>query len=130
MSGMRLFESLKESELDTVSTWTEVSEVGPGDFVVKESEKGDCLYVILDGKVEIFTMDDDGKTSIQGILQRGDYFGEQALLPGSSGKRSAYARTDGKSKLVKVPKAYFRLILNRDSSLASDLNDIAESRKE
>lgn len=130
IEGMRLFKSLKESELECIGTWTEVITVGPGDFVLKESEKGDCLYVVLDGGVEIFTFDDDGKIVILTTHTRGNYFGEQALMPGSTGERSAYARSNGVARLIKVPKAYFRLILNRDSELAETLQKTGEAQKE
>ena len=128
--GMRLFEALKEKELNSIDTWTEVSTVGPGEFVIKESEKGNCMYVVLDGPVEIFTMDDEGKVTVLASLERGGYFGEQSLLPGSSGTRSAYARSTGKTRLIRIPKAYFRLILNRDSSLVESLSKIGETQKQ
>ena len=129
MKEMRMFESLKEEELATVGTWAEVLKVDPGEFVIKESDSGDCLYVVLSGSVEVFTFDDADKIVILAEHMRGDYFGEQALLPGSTGKRNAYARTNGPTKLIKIPKAYFRLILNRDSSLSSALQKIGEAQK-
>jgi CRP-like cAMP-binding protein len=126
---MRLFQSLTEAELSNIGTWTEVIKVGPGDFVIKESEKGDCMYVVLEGVVEIFTLDDDGKVSILATHDRGRYFGEQALMPGSSGVRTAYARANGVARLIKVPKEYFRLILNRDSEVAQTLLKIGLTQK-
>ena len=130
IEGMRLFKSLKENELECIGTWTEIVTVGPGDFVLKESEKGDCLFVVLDGSVEIFTFDDDGKIIILTTHKRGNYFGEQALMPGSTGERTAYARSNEIARLIKVPKAYFRLILNRDSELAKSLEQQGKVQKE
>ena len=130
MKSMRIFDTLKEEELATASTWAEVIEVEAGEFVVKESEKGDCLYVVLNGTVEIFTFDDDGRIVILAEHSRGEYFGEMALLPGSTGERNAYARTNGPTKLIKIPKAYFRLILNRDSELSEALQKISTAQKQ
>ena len=121
LGEIRLFKSLSEAELDTYPNWTEVITVGPGDFVIKEHEAADSLFVILNGHVEIFVLDENDKILILSKLNPGEYFGEQALMPGSSGKRNAYARTDEETKLVKVPKAYFKLALKRDSTLALDL---------
>jgi len=84
----------------------------PDDFVLKESEKGDCLHIVLDSMVEIFTFGDGGKIVMLTEHSRRNYFGEQALMSGSSGERSAYVRTKDIARLIKVPKAYFRLILN------------------
>lgn len=130
IKGMRLFETLKESELKSIGTWTEILTVGPGDFVIKESEKANCMYVVLDGDVEIFTLDDDGRVTVLANHQRGGYFGEQALLPGSTGIRTAYARSNAKARLIRIPKAYFRLILTRDAPLAESLNKIGQTQKQ
>lgn len=129
IKGMRLFESLKENELKSIGTWTEILTVGPGDFVIKESEKANCMYVVLDGSVEIFTLDDDGKVTVLAQHERGGYFGEQALLPGSTGVRNAYARSNAKARLIRIPKAYFRLVLTRDAQLAESLKKIGEEQK-
>ncbi len=130
LRGMRLFNSLSDQELATIGNWTEVITVGPGDFVIKESEIGDCLYVVLDGTVEIFTLDDDGKITILAEHGRGEYFGEQSLLPGSSGKRNAYARSNDEVKIIRVPKEYFRLVIKRDSVLFEALQKIGQAQQE
>ncbi len=129
IQGMRLFESLKESELKSIGTWTEICTVGPGDFVIKESEKANCMFVVLSGSVEIFTLDEDGKVTVLANHERGGYFGEQALLPGATGVRNAYARSNGIARLIRIPKAYFRLILTRDNSLAESLNKTGQFQK-
>ncbi len=129
ISGMRLFEALRDKELQSIDTWTEVSTVGPGEFVIKESEKGNCLFVVLDGSVEIFTMDDNGEMVVLARHKKGGYFGEQSLLPQSTGKRTAFARANGKAKLIRIPKAYFRLILNRDAELADSLSKAGKDQQ-
>jgi hypothetical protein len=129
IQGMRLFSSLKDSELKSIGTWTEICSVGPGDFVIKESEKANCMYVVLSGSVEIFTLDDDGKVTVLANHERGGYFGEQSLLPGATGIRNAYARSNGVARLIRIPKAYFRLILTRDNTLATTLSKIGQIQK-
>jgi CRP-like cAMP-binding protein len=127
---IRLFKSLNRDELLSIHDWTQIVKVGPGDFVLKESQPGDAMYVVLDGEVEIFTLDSDGKIVVLAKLNSGDYFGEQSLMPDSKGKRNAFARSDKESRLVKIPKEYFRLVLNRDSDLAKELKKKHESQKQ
>lgn len=129
LRNLRLFKSLADIELDSYPAWTEVITVGPGDFVLKEDEPGEHLYVILDGVVEVFIIDEDGKINILSKLNPGDYFGEQALLDDSSGKRNAYVRTDNETRLIKIAKDYFKLALKRDSSLAAALSKVGEAQK-
>jgi CRP-like cAMP-binding protein len=118
---LHIFKSLNYEELEGIRDWTEVIEVGPGDFVLKQSQQGEHMYVILEGNVEVFVLDDDGKIVILSSLNDGDYFGEHALMPDSKGKRNAFARADKEARLVKIPKEYFRMMLNRDSGLAESL---------
>jgi CRP-like cAMP-binding protein len=130
LKTMRLFNSLTDDELLAIGNWTEILTVGPGDFVLKESESGDFLYVVLDGTVEIFTLDEDGKITMLAEHGRGNYFGEQALLPGSSGTRNAYVRSNNQVRLIQVPKEYFRLVINRDSVLYEALQKIGAAQNE
>ncbi len=125
---MRLFKSLNNQELATIRDWTEIVTFGPGDFVVKKFQKGEHLYVILDGKAEVFTLDDDGEIIILAELGAGEFFGEQALMPDSKGKRNAFVRANDETRLIKIPKEYFRLILNRDEKIAAKLKKTQESR--
>jgi len=127
---LRLFKSLTEVELDSYRSWTEVIKVGPGDFVIKEDEPGEHLYVVLDDVVEVFIIDEGGKINILARLKPGDYFGEQALMDGSSGERNAYVRTDNETRLIKIAKDYFKLALKRDSVLAMALSKVGETQKE
>ena len=130
LGKLRLFESLASSELDTYRSWTEVVTVGPGDFVVKEDEPGEHLFVVLDGVVEVFIIDEDGKINILARLKPGEYFGEQALMDDSSGERNAYVRTDNETRLIKIAKDYFKLALKRDSVLAMTLKKVGAAQKE
>jgi CRP-like cAMP-binding protein len=130
LRNLRLFKSLADIELDSYPNWTEVITVGPGEFVVKEHEHGEHLYVILDGIVEVFIIDEDGKINILAKLKPGAYFGEQALMEGNNGERNAYVRTDDETRLVKIAKDYFKLALKRDSELASALSKAGEAQKQ
>jgi len=125
---MRLFKSLNNQELATIRDWTEVVTFGPGDFIVKKFQKGEHLFVILDGKVEVFTLDDDGEIIILAELTAGEFFGEQALMPDANGKRNAFVRTNDETRLIKIPKEYFRLILTRDEKISAELKKTQESR--
>ena len=121
---LKIFNSLNYEELKSIRDWTEVITVGPGDFVLKQAQQGEHMYVILEGNVEVFILDDDGKIVVLASLNDGEYFGEHALMPDSKGKRNAYARADKEARLVKIPKDYFRLMLKRDSKLAESLKKL------
>ena len=128
IKDMRLFKSLNNQELATIRDWTEVITFGPGDFVIKKYQKGEHLYVVLDGTVEVFTLEEDGKILILAELGAGEFFGEEALMPDSNGKRNAFVRANHETRMIKIPKEYFRLILSRDDKIAAELREIQKNR--
>jgi CRP-like cAMP-binding protein len=54
--------------------------------IVREGEAADAMYVILAGEVQIYTRNGDGREVTLARLEAGDHFGEQTLLPGSTGR--------------------------------------------
>ncbi len=128
LKGIRLFRCLMNEDYRRMDEWAEIIELGPGQLVVREQAIGDNLYVIMEGQVEVFIVDSMGQVVVLHTLSRGNYFGEQALLPDSDGKRNANVRTVSSVKLVKVPKQYFRNILSRDDRLQTSLRLLGEAQ--
>ncbi len=126
---MRLFRTLTEDELLRIDEWTTILTVEAGEFVVKEAEPADYMYVIIEGSLEAFTTDSFGKIIILAQHGPGRYFGEQALMSEQVGKRSCYVRSNGRSRLIRIPKEYFRLVLKRDVELAESLKQIGTAQK-
>lgn len=128
--GVRLFRSLSKKDLDRIDSWTDVATYEAGEIIVRETEEGDFMYVVLDGSVEVFVVDDDGQIVVLAELFKGNYFGEQALLPDGSGTRNANVRANGPATLVKVAKKYFQLIVNHDNKLMLALRAIGEAQQD
>lgn len=127
--GVRLFRALSKKDLDNIETWTAVVNYDAGEIIVREAEEGDFMYVVLDGSVEVFVVDDDGQIVVLSELFKGNYFGEQALLPEGSGKRNANVRANGPVVLVKVAKKYFQFIINHDNKLMLALKAVGEAQQ-
>lgn len=128
--SVRLFRSLSDKDLDQIDSWTEILEFKPGEIIIREGEDGDFMYIVLDGSVEVFVADEDGKVVILAELLKGNYFGEQALLPESTGKRNANVRANHKTTLIRVAKKYFQLIVNHDNKLMLALKAVGDSQYE
>jgi len=96
----------------------------PKEYIIREQEEGDSMFVILDGSVEILIRGGDSGRVVGNdqevpisTLHRGDFFGEQALMPGSQGKRNASARALNKCKVFRISKKYVDLNIKRDLDL-------------
>ena len=74
-----------------------------GEVVCREGDEGTCLYVVLDGELEVKTGGEDGR-----VVQRlgpGDFFGETSLLLG--GPRTATVVVRRAAQLLALDRAAF-----------------------
>ena len=68
-----------------------------------------CLYLIKQGEIVLTRLSPDGRETLISILGPGDFFGESALLGGTSITFSA--RTTKRSTLLLLPERKFKLLL-------------------
>ena len=61
-----------------------------GENIFNKGEDGNCLYLIISGRVLIYSMSATGQEVVIQTLEKSDFFGEMPLLDG--GKRFASAR--------------------------------------
>ena len=85
LATIPIFSFFTRPELEAAEKlFTEVT-FAKNDTVVRIGEPGDTFYVVLYGKLDVWDASTPPRQT--GTLQRGDYFGEMALLQG--GKRTA-----------------------------------------
>src|SRR5215471_8492502 len=67
-----------------------IKEYGAGEVIFEEGSTGRELYVVLDGQVEIAKINGANKSVIV-TLGKGEFFGEMAVIDGSSRSATAIA---------------------------------------
>ncbi|MBE9503993.1 MAG: cyclic nucleotide-binding domain-containing protein, partial [Proteobacteria bacterium] len=82
MAVSPLFGTLKTKDRREILEAFTLKSFNEGDAVITEGEKGDSLFIIKSGQVEVNTVADDEKKVMLGRLKEGDFFGEVALLTG------------------------------------------------
>ena len=86
-----------------------------GEIVVTQGEPGDCMYVVLEGQVEVLR-EQEGKAVRLAVLGGGDVFGEMALFEREP--RCATVRVLGEARVLTVDKKGFLRRVHEDPSLA------------
>lgn len=76
---IRLFESLSTTDLQALADIGEVATYTVGERIITEGEPGDQLYVLLTGKVDVFTERSGARADLAN-LGEGAVFGEMAIL--------------------------------------------------
>jgi serine/threonine protein phosphatase PrpC/CRP-like cAMP-binding protein len=111
LANMPLFARLTERELLRVMQAVEVREYEDAQQVIKEGDKGDELFIVLDGKVRV-TRGEQVLTS----LGQGEHVGEMALI--RSVPRSATVTAVGHAELIAIRRADFFEILRKEHEIA------------
>ncbi len=86
-----LFSELSDEEIKAISDVAVKQFYKKDNMVLIEEEVGSTMFVILDGRVKISRISDEGREVILSILCDGDFFGEMSILDGQT--RSANAVT-------------------------------------
>jgi CRP/FNR family transcriptional regulator/CRP/FNR family cyclic AMP-dependent transcriptional regulator len=98
----------------------------PKDGVVFfENEPGDSLFMILEGRVKVTILGDDGREIILSILGPGDFFGEMSLLDDEP--RSATAIAAEESELLLLARD-FQSFVSENRTIMGALIRVLASR--
>lgn len=87
----------------------------PGEVIFREGDRGDAMYFIVDGTVEIIAKGRGDKTERLAMLGPQDFFGEMALITGAP--RTATARAETGTCLFPVTREEFLAKINSGPDL-------------
>ncbi len=114
-----LFSELKDSELESIVKMTVRQVYKKDNMVLIEEEIGSTMFVILNGRVKISRISDEGREVILSILVDGDFFGEMSILDGHT--RSANAVTLEDTELMIIRRENFLQMLHSYPQVAINL---------
>jgi len=85
----------------------------------KQGDKGDAMYLIGSGRVQISIRDDDRQEVILAELAQGDFFGEMAIIDGR--QRSADARVIEDARLAILSREAFLSFVRTNPDVALEM---------
>jgi CRP-like cAMP-binding protein len=103
-SKRKLFaeQRLSSLEINFLASLSQERQLAPGEVLFHEGDLGDEMYVVLEGRVMIYKYIPGAGEEALAFLERGDYFGEMALIDREP--RSAAARAgDGGAVVLAIP---------------------------
>jgi CRP-like cAMP-binding protein len=120
-----VFHNLPEHEVATVSARMETLEVNSGEIVVRQGAPADNFFIIQDGEFEVI-FDEGGQARTVARLQRGQFFGEMAILRNMP--RTATVRAVCPSTLLVMSKDAFLGIVAQSLATSDDFDQIIHRR--
>jgi len=104
---------LSAGEMKLLATFSSEERFREGSMVFREGERGEKLYIVLDGRVRISKFIPGVGEEALAVLDRGDFFGEMALIDDKA--RSADAKAhDGDATVLSIDRATLNEILSMD----------------
>jgi CRP-like cAMP-binding protein len=111
-----IFSDLSENTLDKISKLGMRKSFTKDSVVLFEHETGSALFVIIQGKLKVSRVSDDGKEVILTILSESDFFGEMAILDGLTRSANVTAMED--SELFIIQRSEFLDLLQNHPEIA------------
>jgi CRP/FNR family cyclic AMP-dependent transcriptional regulator len=94
LSRVTLFKRLEAHELEHLAEEVDQVQFKAGEVIFNEHDRGDALYVVDEGSVRIWVVDEDVKPVTLAELKPGEFFGELAVLDRGERSTNASAITD------------------------------------
>jgi CRP/FNR family transcriptional regulator, cyclic AMP receptor protein len=103
-----------------------IREFGVNDVIFEEGSTGRELFVVLDGQVEIAKVSGASKTVIV-TLGKGEFFGEMAVIDGSSRSATAIAASPN-TRVMRINHARFVYLVSQQPAFALMIMDALSKR--
>src|SRR6267143_1529239 len=115
-----LFESLDDETARKLCQLLESIDSKAKTSLFRAGDEGDAMYLIERGKVRICVQATDGREVTLTELERGDFFGEMALLDGQR-RRSADAVVAEDSRLAVLSREHFLSFVRSSPNVALEM---------
>jgi CRP/FNR family transcriptional regulator, cyclic AMP receptor protein len=103
-----------------------INEFDVGDVVFEEGSTGRELFVVLDGKIDIAKINGPNKSVIV-TLGKGEFFGEMAVIDGSSRSATAIAAAPN-TRVMRINHARFVYLVSQQPAFALMIMDALSKR--
>jgi CRP-like cAMP-binding protein len=95
LGSVGLFQGLDASQLSQVAAISQAETYNTDQVIVRQGSRGDRMYIVTDGQVEIRFADSKGTDHPVLFLGQGQIFGEMALLDQGTRSATVVAVQDG-----------------------------------
>src|SRR5881275_40618 len=116
LKKVAIFQDLDEEELGLVGDVCKEEKFVSGEYIFREGEHGNRLYLIVEGEVRISRDVPGSGEEALAILKPGALFGEMAVFDRS--ERSTHAISNGGTTALTVTRPDFEMLLDFNREMA------------
>jgi CRP-like cAMP-binding protein len=126
LRSVPLFSELSDADVTALSRLSQRRRYPKDTVVFFENEEGDFLFVIVQGRIKVAILGDDGREIILSVLSPADFFGEMALLDNEPRSATAIAIED--TELLSLHRSDFQSVVGDNPAISAALIKILTAR--
>lgn len=123
----RFFERLPDEQIAELAARAQLRRFDPGAPLFNPASPGDCVLLLISGRVRLYHVTPAGKQILLGIINPGEIFGEIALLV--SGERAHFAEPMERSTIVVIPAGHVKALVETNPELCLRAAELALRRR-
>ena len=126
VAAIPFFSPLDDGERKKLADAATLHVFNAGEMIIREEDPGRSIYVILDGKIRVFTRDHHGEELELAVLGASQFFGEMSFLTGKP-RSSSVAAVDT-SVIVELSYASMRKVVKEHPTVKKVLVEYYQKR--
>ncbi|HLA76118.1 MAG TPA: Crp/Fnr family transcriptional regulator [Vicinamibacteria bacterium] len=126
LRSVPIFSELSDQDIASLARLANRRKCQKDSVVFFENEEGDFFFTILEGRIKVTILGDDGREVILSLLGPGDFFGEMALLDQEPRSATAIAVED--TELLSLHRTDFQSVLADNRSITTGLIKVLTGR--
>jgi CRP-like cAMP-binding protein len=126
VAAIPFFSPLEAEDRKTLADAATLHVFNGGEMVIREGDPGRSIYVILDGKVRVFTRDHHGEELELAVIEASQFFGEMSFLTGKP--RSGSVAAVDTSVIVELGYSSMRKVVKEHPTVKKVLVEYYQDR--
>ncbi len=127
LRNIDLFSFLNDNELDILVSNVQVKVYNKDDIIIREGDKGDSMFMLVEGLLNVFVRNQDGFDVFVGNITAGDFFGEMSLFTGEARSATVKARTN--CLIFEIDKEIISPIIHKRTNLVEEFGAVIAERQ-
>jgi branched-chain amino acid transport system substrate-binding protein len=127
ISKIPFFAPLQETEREELAEDATMHVFSTGETIIREGDSGRSVYVILDGRVKVFTRDNGNNELELATLGVGQFFGEMSFVSGK--RRSSSVAALELSVVVELSYDSMAKVIEQNQAVKEVLEEYHKIRK-
>ena len=121
-----MFGNVSTEAMNELLDNTEIRHYSSGEVLMEEGDEADGLHVVVSGRLQVETLNDDNNTVALAEVHAPETVGEQALLSDSLRSATVYAKRE--STVAFLNKAFFNELIQKQPDLLIPLSKLIIQR--